>query len=87
MGMYKAVWGNELRKGLESKCRVAVLIVRVCMRACACALMPVKHGSKSTTCGSWFFPSTLVLRAQTSPQSISKYLYLLSYPSGPGLLF
>lgn len=68
---------------MESKCRVAVLIVRVCMRAGACALTPVKHGSKSTACGSWFFPSTLVLRAQTRPQSISKYLYLLSYPLWP----
>lgn len=74
----KTVLGNELRKGLKSKCRVAVLVVCVCV--CACALTPVKHGSKSTTCGSWFFPSTLVLKAQTGPQAISKYLYLLAEP-------
>lgn len=61
---------------MESKCRVAVLIVRVCMRAGACALTPVKHGSKSTACGSWFFPSTLVLRAQTRPQSLLAELSL-----------
>lgn len=33
----KTVLGNELRKVLKSKCRVAVLIVRVCVLACMCA--------------------------------------------------
>lgn len=53
----------------------------MCLRVCVLALVHSHHethGTKSTTCGSWFFPSTLDLRAQTGPQAISKYLYLLA---------
>lgn len=87
----KTVLGNELRKGLKSKCRVAVLIVRtcVCVRACACALTPVKHmGVRAQLVGVgsflplWFLGLKLVLRL-----SASIFTCLLSYPSGPGLLF